>query len=118
MLRGRQTVLVMAADEEQTASLVAQSAPAAAGGLSVRFGLGCRTAGALTNQRNRMTSMTRRDGWRMWITMAALWLAAAAVQAQTYSSPNSGPFRTLSDGADAKLMLLGHDAVAYFTQNE
>ena len=37
--------------------------------------------------------------------------------AQTYDSPNEGPWRTLSDGADDKLMLLGHDAVAYFTQN-
>lgn len=61
--------------------------------------------------------MTRHDGWRGWTTMALLWLAAAAVQAQTYSSPNNGPFRTLSEGADARLMLLGHDAVAYFTQN-
>lgn len=30
---------------------------------------------------------------------------------------NSGPFRTLSDGADARLMVLGHAAVAYFIQN-
>lgn len=54
-------------------------------------------------------------GW-----LLALWLAlsVAAAQAQVYSSPNAGPFRTLSDGADAKLMLLGYDAVAYFTQNE
>ena len=37
--------------------------------------------------------------------------------AQAYESPNAGPWRTLSDGADDKLMLLGHDAVAYFTQN-
>jgi len=37
--------------------------------------------------------------------------------AQTYTSPNNGPFRTTSDGADDKLMLMGHDAVAYFTQN-
>jgi len=33
-----------------------------------------------------------------------------------YGSPNVGPFRTRSDGADAKLMLEGHDAVAYFTR--
>ncbi len=32
-------------------------------------------------------------------------------------SPNDGPFRTMSEGADAKLMLEGHDAIAYFTQN-
>jgi YHS domain-containing protein len=46
-----------------------------------------------------------------------LLLSAAWAQAQTYSSPNNGPFRTTSDGADALLMLLGYDAVAYFTQN-
>jgi YHS domain-containing protein len=51
-----------------------------------------------------------------------LWLAAALLfagwgHAQTYSSPNDGPFRTVSEGADDKLMLLGYDAVAYFTQN-
>jgi YHS domain-containing protein len=34
-----------------------------------------------------------------------------------YDSPNVGPFRTGSDGADAKLMLEGHDAVAYFTRH-
>lgn len=51
------------------------------------------------------------------ILLAAALLAGAA-QAQTYTSPNAGPFRTTSDGADAKLMLEGHDAVAYFTQGE
>ena len=45
-------------------------------------------------------------------------LLAGAAQAQTYSSPNAGPFRTISDGADDKLMLMGYDAVAYFTQND
>ena len=50
---------------------------------------------------------------------AALWLAlAGASWAQNYSSPNNGPFRTISDGADDKLMLMGYDAVAYFTDNE
>ena len=33
------------------------------------------------------------------------------------SSPNDGPWRTMRDGADERLMLEGHDAVAYFTQN-
>jgi hypothetical protein len=33
-------------------------------------------------------------------------------------SPNDGPWRTSSDGADARLMLEGHDAVAYFTRNQ
>ena len=40
-----------------------------------------------------------------------------AVQAQTYNSPNDGPFRTTRDGADSRLMLEGHDPVAYFTKN-
>jgi YHS domain-containing protein len=49
---------------------------------------------------------------------AALLLAlAGAAWSQNYTSPNNGPFRTLSDGADDKLMLLGYDAVAYFTDN-
>jgi len=52
-----------------------------------------------------------------WIWIAALALAAAAL-AQGFDSPNDGPFRTVSDGADDKLMLLGHDAVTYFTQGE
>jgi YHS domain-containing protein len=34
-----------------------------------------------------------------------------------YDSPNDGPWRTSSEGADERLMLEGHDAVAYFTQN-
>jgi YHS domain-containing protein len=44
--------------------------------------------------------------------------AAAVVTAQTYDSPNSGPFRTTSDSQDSNLMLEGHDPVAYFTQDE
>jgi YHS domain-containing protein len=49
------------------------------------------------------------------------WLALAALAGQAQSrwqSPNDGPWRTSSDGADTRLMLEGHDAVAYFTQNE
>lgn len=42
---------------------------------------------------------------------------ASAGLAQNYSSPNMGPFRTQRDGADARLMLEGHDPVAYFTRN-
>jgi len=41
-----------------------------------------------------------------------------SASAQNATSPNAGPFRTVSDGADSELMLLGHDAVAYFTQGE
>jgi YHS domain-containing protein len=32
-------------------------------------------------------------------------------------APDGGPLRTISDGADTRLMLEGHDAVAYFEQN-
>jgi YHS domain-containing protein len=61
---------------------------------------------------------------RRWFGIA--WLCAAAAlgalglawAAQAQQSPNAGPFRTMSDGADDKLMLLGHDAVAYFTRND
>lgn len=50
---------------------------------------------------------------------AALGLGLApAAHAQAYDSPNAGPWRTVSDGADDRLMLLGYDAVAYFTQNQ
>jgi YHS domain-containing protein len=42
----------------------------------------------------------------------------AAVLAQGYDSPNAGPFRSIAEGSDSNLMLEGHDAVAYFTQNE
>jgi YHS domain-containing protein len=53
-----------------------------------------------------------------------LWTLAAStgVQAQqamtmkSQDSPNDGPWRTSSEGADARLMLEGHDAVAYFTR--
>ena len=59
--------------------------------------------------------MTRTIVRAVW---AALCLTlASAAWAQNYSSPNNGPFRTLSDGADDKLMLLGYDAVAYFSDN-
>ncbi len=52
------------------------------------------------------------------LALLVLALLSAVAQAQTYTSPNAGPFRTLSDGADSNLMLLGYDAVAYFTQND
>jgi YHS domain-containing protein len=44
-----------------------------------------------------------------------LWVSAGF--AQSYSSPNSGPFKTQRDGADLRLMLDGHDPVAYFVRN-
>jgi YHS domain-containing protein len=55
------------------------------------------------------------------LALLCLWcvwgLAGQPALAQTYNSPNDGPWRTMSDGDDKRLMLLGHDAVAYFTQN-
>src|SRR5262245_27092130 len=56
--------------------------------------------------------------WIRALGAALLWAVAACAHAQTYESPNNGPFRTVSDGADARLMLMGYDAVAYFTQND
>lgn len=48
---------------------------------------------------------------------ALLLVSASPAQAQTTNSPNAGPFRDTPDATDAKLMLMGHDPVAYFTQN-
>ena len=48
---------------------------------------------------------------------ALLLVSAGPAQAQTTNSPNAGPFRDTPDATDAKLMLMGHDPVAYFTQN-
>ena len=53
----------------------------------------------------------------LWLT-ALLGLSAGPTPAQTTASPNQGPFRSISQGGDALLMLEGHDAVAYFTQND
>ncbi|MDH5540414.1 MAG: hypothetical protein OEY03_13510 [Rhizobacter sp.] len=44
-------------------------------------------------------------------------LAASPASAQGQESPNNGPFRTSSEGADARLMLEGHDPVGYFVAN-
>ena len=44
--------------------------------------------------------------------------AQAAAPAQNWTSPNAGPWRLKSDGADDKLMLEGYDAVAYFTESK
>lgn len=49
--------------------------------------------------------------------LAALLCLSVGAHATTYTSPNDGPFRTMREGADERLMLEGHDAVAYFTQN-
>ena len=53
----------------------------------------------------------------LWLT-ALLGFSAGPTPAQTTASPNQGPFRSISQGDDALLMLEGHDAVAYFTQND
>jgi YHS domain-containing protein len=42
---------------------------------------------------------------------------SASSFAASYDSPNDGPWRTMSEGGDERVMLEGHDAVAYFTQN-
>jgi YHS domain-containing protein len=49
--------------------------------------------------------------------LAALLCLVTGAQAATTASPNDGPWRTSRDGADERVMLEGHDAVAYFTQN-
>lgn len=54
---------------------------------------------------------------RRWLALALVLLAGHAF-AQSYDSPNAGPFRTITDASDDKVMLYGYDAVAYFTQNE
>jgi YHS domain-containing protein len=59
--------------------------------------------------------MTRTIVRALWTALVLAIVVPA--WAQDYSSPNNGPFRTMSDGADDKLMLLGYDAVAYFTDN-
>ena len=50
----------------------------------------------------------------VWVVLL---LTSLAAWAQNHSSPNAGPFRTMRDGADDRLMLLGYDAVAYFSDN-
>ena len=55
--------------------------------------------------------------FRSLIVAMGVALLLSAAQAQTTHLPNAGPFRDTPDATDAKLMLLGHDAVAYFTQN-
>lgn len=55
-----------------------------------------------------------------WLLLLPAFLAVvlAVAQAQRYESPNAGPFRTTSEGGDEALMLMGYDAVAYFTLND
>ena len=55
---------------------------------------------------------------QIWLLSGLLLCATAGVAQTTVQSPNNGPWRTVSQGGDSKLMLEGHDAVAYFTQND
>lgn len=64
-----------------------------------------------------MSSMLRWMRRTAWALAGWMLVSCAAVGTQD-RSPSAGPFRTVSDGADDKLMLLGYDAVAYFEQNE
>jgi YHS domain-containing protein len=53
---------------------------------------------------------------RRFLVIAAA--AATSACATTPAADTDGPWRTTSEGADARLMLEGHDAVAYFTQGK
>ena len=55
---------------------------------------------------------------RYWLLSGFLFCATAGFAQTAVQSPNDGPWRTVSQGGDSKLMLEGHDAVAYFTQND
>jgi YHS domain-containing protein len=45
-------------------------------------------------------------------------LAAGTLGGFAHAANATGPFRTITDGATERLMLEGHDAVAYFTRND
>ena len=49
--------------------------------------------------------------------LLAATVCTAGALAQTFDSPNAGPFRTVTVGPATNLMLEGHDPVAYFTRN-
>jgi YHS domain-containing protein len=52
------------------------------------------------------------------LVTASASLPLAAQPAGTSHSPNVGPFRTSTEGGEHRLMLEGHDAVAYFVRKE
>jgi hypothetical protein len=52
------------------------------------------------------------------LSMAVAGCASSPPPTVSMQSPNDGPWRTSSDGAAGRLMLEGHDAVAYFTRSE
>lgn len=51
------------------------------------------------------------------VFIASTLVVASTAFAALNDSPNDGPWRTSSQGSDERVMLEGHDAVAYFTQN-
>lgn len=52
------------------------------------------------------------------IVATTAWVPLGARAAAAVESPNDGPFRTSRDGSESRLMLEGHDAVAYFTRKD
>ena len=53
----------------------------------------------------------------VWCAAALCVSGAGQAHSQNVDSANAGPFRTSTVGDESNLMLEGHDAVAYFTQN-
>lgn len=63
--------------------------------------------------------MKRRHALGLMGAGAALLIGGQVIGAGTnHSHPQGPPFRTTSDAAASHLMLMGHDAVAYFTDND
>jgi YHS domain-containing protein len=63
--------------------------------------------------------MKRRQALSLFTVSFALLASGRPLLAQAAGPADQGPpFRTMSDASADKLMLMGYDAVAYFTQNE
>jgi len=63
--------------------------------------------------------MKRRQALGSFTASAALLLSGQPALASAAGPTDQGPpFRTTSDAAAGKLMLMGHDPVAYFSQND
>lgn len=64
--------------------------------------------------------VTRRGALGAGLSGLSLLAGCASSPPPTVSmdSPNDGPWRTSTDGEEARLMLEGHDAVAYFARRE
>lgn len=52
-----------------------------------------------------------------FVLLAGLACGSAVAAAQGHESSYAGPWRTVSDGADDQLAQMGHNALAYFSQN-